>query len=68
MGSLQSVLEEQLATMPRIIAMELVRDKLKAAGHAENEKLVEQIVDQLLGAGSDKEDGDDGDVLEFETD
>jgi hypothetical protein len=67
MGSLQSVLEEQLATMPRIIATELVRDKLKAAGHAENEKLVEQIVDQLLGAGSDEEDGDDGDVLEFET-
>ena len=68
MGSLQSVLEEQLATMPRIIATELVRDKLKAAGHAENEKLVEQIVDQLLGAGSDKEDGDGGDVLEFDTD
>ncbi|MFD1035956.1 DUF5677 domain-containing protein [Sphingomonas hankookensis] len=68
MGSLQSLLEEQLATMPRIIATELVRDKLKAAGHAENEKLVEQIVDQLLGAGSDEEDGDDRDVLEFETD
>ncbi|MGN6620490.1 MAG: DUF5677 domain-containing protein [Sphingomonas sp.] len=68
MGSLQSVLEEHLATVPRIIATELVRDKLKAAGHAENEKLVEQIVDQLLGAGSEEEDDDDGDVLEFESD
>jgi len=64
MGSLQSVLEEQLATMHRVIATELVRDKLKAAGHAEDEKLIDSIVDQLLRAGS----ADDDDVIEFESD
>lgn len=69
MGSLQALLEEQLSTMPRVIATELVRDKLKAAGHAEDEKLIGSIVDQLLGAGSGEDaDGDDADVIEIESD
>lgn len=69
MGSLQALLEEQLSTMPRVIATELVRDKLKAAGHAEDEKLIGSIVDQLLGAGSGEDaDGDDEDVIEIESD
>jgi hypothetical protein len=67
MGSLQSVLEEQLATMPRVIATELVRDKLKAAGHTEDEKLIGSIVDQLLGAGTADDDDDDHDVIDFES-
>ena len=67
MGSLQSVIEEQLATMPRIIATELVRDKLKAGGHAEDEKLIGSIVDQLLGASSDESDDSD-DVVEIDSD
>lgn len=67
MGSLQSVIEEQLATIPRIIATELVRDKLKAGGHAEDEKLIGSIVDQLLGASSD-ESGDSDDVIEIASD
>jgi len=68
MGSLQSVLEEQLATMPRVIATELVRDKLKAAGHTEDEKLIGSIVDQLLGAGTaDDDNDDDDDVIDFES-
>ncbi|WP_323810570.1 DUF5677 domain-containing protein [Sphingobium baderi] len=50
--------------MPRVIATELVRDKLKAAGHAEDEKLIDSIVDQLLRVGS----ADDDDVIEFESD
>ncbi|KQZ22440.1 hypothetical protein ASD50_21260 [Mesorhizobium sp. Root552] len=69
MGSLQALLEEQLSTMPRVIATELVRDKLKAAGHGEDEKLIGSIVDQLLGAGSGEDaDGDDADVIEIESD
>ena len=69
MGSLQALLEEQLSTMPRVIATELVRDKLKAAGHAEDEKLIGSIVDQLLGAGSGEDaDGDGADVIEIESD
>lgn len=67
MGSLQSVLEEQLATMPRVIATELVRDKLKAAGHTEDEKLIGSIVDQLLGAGTADDDDDEDDVIDFES-
>ncbi|MDX3899372.1 MAG: DUF5677 domain-containing protein [Sphingobium sp.] len=67
MGSLQSVIEEQLATMPRIIATELVRDKLKAEGHAEDEKLIGSIVDQLLGASSDESDDSD-DLVEMDSD
>jgi hypothetical protein len=67
MGLLQSVVEEQLATMPRIIATELVRDKLKAGGHAEDEKLIGCIVDQLLGASSDENDDSD-DVVEIDCD
>ena len=66
MGSLQSVLEEQLATMPRVIATELVRDKLKAAGHTKDEKLIGSIVDQLLGAGTADDDNDD-DIIDFES-
>lgn len=66
MSSLQSVLEKQLATMPRVIATELVRDKLKAAGHTEDEKLIGSIVDQLLGAGT-ADDDDDDDVIDFES-
>lgn len=69
MGSLQALLEEQLSTMPRVIATELVRDKLKAAGHAEDEKLIGSIVDKLLGADSGEDaDGDDEDVMEIESD
>lgn len=52
MGSLQALFEEQLSTISRVVATELVRDKLKAAGHAEDEKMIGSIVDQLLGAGS----------------
>ncbi|UCI23985.1 DUF5677 domain-containing protein [Mesorhizobium sp. B2-8-5] len=69
MGSLQALLEEQLSTIPRVIAIELVRDKLKASGHAEDEKLIGSIVDQLLGAGSGTDaDGDNEDVIEIESD
>lgn len=67
MGSLQSIIEEQLATMPRIIATELVRDKLKAGGYAEDEKLIGSIVDQLLRASSDESDDSD-DVVEIDSD
>jgi hypothetical protein len=67
MSSLQSVLEEQLVTMPRAIATELVRDKLKAAGHTEDEKLIDSIVDQLLGAGTTDDDDDDDDVIDFKS-
>jgi len=63
MVSLQALLEEQLSTMPRVIATELVRDKLKAAGHADDEKLIGSIVDQLLSACSDNEH-----VIEIESD
>ncbi|TPL08673.1 DUF5677 domain-containing protein [Mesorhizobium sp. B2-4-11] len=69
MGSLQALLKEQLSVVPRVIATELVRDKLKAAGHAEDEKLIGSIVDQLLGAGSGEDtDGGGEDVIEIESD
>lgn len=69
MGTLQSLLEEQLAIMPRVIATKLVRDKLKAEGHTEDEKLIGAIVDQLLGAiTGENVDGDDEDVMEIESD
>ena len=53
--------------MPRIIATELVRDKLKAGGYAEDEKLIGSIVDQLLRASSDESDDSD-DVVEIDSD
>lgn len=69
MGSLQGLLEEQLSMMPRVIASELVRDKLKAEGYAEDEKLIGSIVDQLLGIDSgDVADGDEENVIEIESD
>lgn len=69
MGSLQGLLEEQLSTMPRVIASELVRDKVKAAGYAEDEKLIGSIVDQQLGIDSGEvADGDDEKVIEIESD
>lgn len=51
-----------------IIVIELVCDKFKVVGYVENEKLVDQIVDQLFGVGFDDDDGNDGDVFEFEFD
>lgn len=66
MGSLQTLLDEQLSTIPRVIATELVRDKLKAAGHAEDEKLISYIVEQLLDLGVDAN-GDDEDAIEIES-
>lgn len=66
MGSLQTLLDEQLSTMPRVIATELVRDKLKAAGHAEDVKLISSIVEQLLGSGVDAS-GDNEDAIEIES-
>lgn len=66
MGSLQALLDEQLSTVPQVIATELVRDKLKAAGHAEDEKLISSIVEQLLSSGEDAS-GDDEDAIEIES-
>lgn len=66
MGSLQSLLDEQLSTVPWVIATDLVRNKLKAAGHAEDEKLISSIVEQLLGSG-DVAIGDHEDAIEIET-
>jgi hypothetical protein len=66
MGSLQTLLDQQLSTIPRVIATELVRDKLKAAAHAEDEKLISYIVEQLLGSGVDAS-GDDEDAIEIES-
>jgi len=50
MGSLQSLFEEQLSTLPQVIATEIVRDKLRAGGHAADKTLVDAIVDRLLSA------------------
>lgn len=55
MGSLQSLLEEQLATLPRVIAVELIREKLKAVGHEGDKPTVDAIVDQLLSADESEE-------------
>jgi len=48
MGSLQSVFEEQLLAFPRVVATEIVREKLKAVGHEPDETIVNAIVDWLL--------------------
>lgn len=67
MGALQSLLEEQLSNLPRVIATEVVRDKLLAIGHAEDKKLIGSIVDQLLGtAASASADGEDAFEIESE--
>ena len=61
MGSLQSLFEEQLSTLPRVIATEIVQDKLKAVGHVTDETLIDAIVDRLLSADTSE------DALEIES-
>ncbi len=50
MGTLQTLLEEQLAEFPRLIATEIVRDRLAEVGKAGNDELLKQVVEQLLGS------------------
>jgi hypothetical protein len=67
MGALQLLLEEQLSTLPRVIATEIVRDKFKAAGYAQDDKLVGAVVDRLLGVSSEGNvDGADTSKVESE--
>lgn len=67
MPSLQSIVADQLATLPRLIATEVVCEKLKAAGLAEDAKLIDVIVDRLLGTTAGG--GADGEsIFEFESD
>lgn len=47
--SLQAVLEEQIKELPRLIAVELVRDKLEPLGQSQNEALAGALVAHLLG-------------------
>lgn len=67
-NSLQSLLEEQLADLPRMIASDIVREKLEAAGHGDDDRLLTAIVDRLLaganGTGNEKDD----EIVEVETD
>ncbi|MFG1416966.1 DUF5677 domain-containing protein [Xanthobacter sp. V0B-10] len=55
-----------MSALPRVIAAEVVRDKLKAVGQAEDEKLISAIVDRLLGTDAG-ENADDEDVFEVES-
>lgn len=67
MPSLQSLLEEQLGDLPRVIATKVVRDKLKVTGLTEDKKLIGDIVDKLLGKAAGNAAEGEG-VIEVESD
>ena len=51
--SLQALLREQLADVPRMIAGQLVRDKLEPIGLAFNEQVVDALVEHIMGGIGD---------------
>lgn len=53
MQSLQAILEEQLAELPRAIATQLIRDKLEPMGLADNEPVVAALVAHVLSGADD---------------
>lgn len=56
MGVLDDLLTEHIRDLPRLIATDLVRAKLEAIGHGENEKLLALLVGELLEGGGDEDD------------
>lgn len=63
MGSLQSLLEEQLAALPRTIATDLVRCKLEAIGHGDDERLLASIIDRLIDGPLSSRSEDERDLI-----
>lgn len=57
--TLQAMFQEQIGELPRLLATRIIRGKLEPLGRAGDEKLVDTLVNQLLG-------GDGGDTVEFE--
>ena len=66
MGKLNEMMLEQMREVPRLLAADLVRDKLTQLGHGANERLISRVVDELLAGSSDEE--STADVRHFDTD
>ena len=64
--SLQAALEEQFADLPRLIATQVVREKLAAQGHADREDVVAIIVERLLSNDAGGGTGDKDDIIDLE--
>lgn len=64
MGKLNDMMLEQMREVPRMLATDLVRDKLAQLGHGANERLISRVVDELLADSSEEERA--ADVRRFE--
>jgi hypothetical protein len=67
MGTLQTLLEQQLAELPRPIATEIVKGKLAEVGKADDDELLKEVVEQLLGNRDLDDDEDDPEQEESDT-
>jgi hypothetical protein len=67
MGTLQTLLEQQLAELPRPIATEIVKGKLAEVGKADDDELLKEVVEQLLGNRDLDDDEDDSEQEESDT-
>jgi hypothetical protein len=52
-NSLQSLLKELTAYLPRLVATNLIRDKLAPMGLAGQDAVVDALVDHILGGAAD---------------
>jgi hypothetical protein len=60
MGSIHKAFSKELAKVPRLLLLELIKEKLSAEGLANHHELAEAITDHFLKCGGDKFEWDDG--------